>query len=179
MSQEDLPARISIALRSDRVSQPEIFVEDAPEIDDFEYDRLYRRLETMEAEHPELVTPDSPTQKVGASALNTFAPVTHEVPMESLHDSFSEEELLDFDRRVREEVGDPVYVVEPKFDGLSVSLEYRDGLFVRGSTRGDGLVGEGRHGEPARDPHRAEKAQPPDSVSGGARRSLYAAQELL
>ncbi len=118
------------------------YVEDAPEIDDYEYDMLYRRLQAMESEHPELVTPDSPTQKVGGPALNTFAPVAHEVPMESLHDSFSEEELLDFDRRVREAVGDPVYVVEPKFDGLSVSLEYRDGLFVRGSTRGDGLVGE-------------------------------------
>lgn len=118
------------------------YVEDAPEIDDYEYDMLYRRLQAMESEHPELVTPDSPTQKVGGPALNTFAPVAHEVPMESLHDSFSEEELLDFDRRVREAVGDPVYVVEPKFDGLSVSLEYLDGLFVRGSTRGDGLVGE-------------------------------------
>ena len=118
------------------------YVEDAPEIDDYEYDMLYRRLQAMESEHPELVTPDSPTQKVGGPALNTFAPVAHEVPMESLHDSFSEEELLDFDRRVREAVGDPVYVVEPKFDGLSVSLEYRDGLFVRGSTRGDGFVGE-------------------------------------
>ena len=179
MSQEDLLREYQSLCDQIAYHNRKYYVEDAPEIDDFEYDRLYRRLETMEAEHPELVTPDSPTQKVGASALNTFAPVTHEVPMESLHDSFSEEELLDFDRRVREEVGDPVYVVEPKFDGLSVSLEYRDGLFVRGSTRGDGLVGEGRHGEPARDPHRAEKAQPPDSVSGGARRSLYAAQELL
>ena len=118
------------------------YVEDAPEIDDYEYDMLYRRLQAIEAEFPDLVTPDSPTQKVGGPALNTFAPVAHEVPMESLHDSFSEEELLDFDRRVREAVAQPVYVVEPKFDGLSVSLEYRDGLFVRGSTRGDGLVGE-------------------------------------
>ena len=118
------------------------YVEDAPEIDDYEYDMLYRRLQAIEAEFPDFVTPDSPTQKVGGPALNTFAPVAHEVPMESLHDSFSEEELLDFDRRVREVVTQPVYVVEPKFDGLSVSLEYRDGLFVRGSTRGDGLVGE-------------------------------------
>ena len=118
------------------------YVEDAPEIDDYEYDMLYRRLQAIEAAYPAFVTPDSPTQQVGGPALNTFAPVTHEVPMESLHDSFSEEELFDFDRRVREAVGDPVYVVEPKFDGLSVSLEYRDGLFVRGSTRGDGLVGE-------------------------------------
>ena len=125
-----------------RYHNQKYYVEDAPEIDDYEYDMLYRRLQASEAAYPELVTPDSPTQKVGGPALNTFAPVAHEVPMESLHDSFSEDELYDFDRRVREAVGDPVYVVEPKFDGLSVSLEYRDGLFVRGSTRGDGLVGE-------------------------------------
>ena len=125
-----------------RYHNQKYYVEDAPEIDDYEYDMLYRRLQAIEAAYPELVTPDSPTQKVGGPALNTFAPVAHEVPMESLHDSFSEDELYDFDRRVREAVGDPVYVVEPKFDGLSVSLEYRDGLFVRGSTRGDGLVGE-------------------------------------
>lgn len=118
------------------------YAEDAPEINDYEYDMLYRKLEELEAQFPELVTPDSPTQKVGAPALNTFAPVEHTVPMESLHDSFSEEELRDFDRRVRETCGEVQYVVEPKFDGLSVSLEYRDGVLVRGSTRGDGLVGE-------------------------------------
>ena len=100
-----------------------------PEIDDYEYDMLYLRLQNLEAEFPQLVTPDSPTQKVGGPALNTFAPVSHAVPMESLHDSFSEEELMDFDRRVRETVEKPLYVVEPKFDGLSVSLEYRDGIF--------------------------------------------------
>lgn len=118
------------------------YVEDKPEIDDYEYDMLYLRLQNLEAEFPEFITPDSPTQKVGGPALNTFAPVSHTVPMESLHDSFSEEELLDFDRRVRETVEHPIYVVEPKFDGLSVSLEYRDGVFFRGSTRGDGVVGE-------------------------------------
>lgn len=118
------------------------YVEDAPEISDYEYDRLYRQLEELEQEFPQLVTADSPTQKVGGPALNTFAPVEHTVPMESLHDSFSEEELLDFDRKVRETCGAVRYVVEPKFDGLSVSLEYRDGVLVRGSTRGDGLVGE-------------------------------------
>ena len=118
------------------------YVEDAPEIDDYEYDMLYRQLQQLENDHPEWIQPDSPTQRVGGAPLNTFEKVEHEVPMESLHDSFSEEELMDFDRRVREVVSDPVYIVEPKFDGLSVSLEYRDGLFVRGSTRGDGLVGE-------------------------------------
>ena len=96
----------------------------------------------MEQEYPDLVTEDSPTQKIGGAVYNTFAEVVHQVPLESLHDSFSQEELRDFDRRVREAVGPVTYVVEPKFDGLSVALEYRDGLFVRGSTRGDGLVGE-------------------------------------
>lgn len=118
------------------------YTEDDPEISDREYDMLYRRLEDLEAEFPELVTADSPTQKIGGSVYNTFAPVTHQVPLESLHDSFSEEELLDFDRRVRDVVADPEYVVEPKFDGLSVAIEYRDGRLVRGSTRGDGFVGE-------------------------------------
>jgi DNA ligase (NAD+) len=118
------------------------YVEDAPEIDDFEYDELYRRLEEIETQFPELVTPDSPTQKIGGETLTKFSPVVHTVPMESLHDSFSGEELQDFDRRVREAVEDPAYIVEPKFDGLSVSAEYRDGVFVRGSTRGDGFVGE-------------------------------------
>ena len=118
------------------------YTEDDPEISDFEYDQLYHQLETLESQFPELVTPDSPTQKVGGAVYNTFAPVTHQVPLESLHDSFSEEEMRDFDRRVRETVGDVEYVVEPKFDGLSVALEYRDGVFVRGSTRGDGVTGE-------------------------------------
>ena len=118
------------------------YVEDAPEIEDYEYDQLYRQLEELEAQFPQLVSSDSPTQKVGGPALNTFAPVEHTVPMESLHDSFSEEELRDFDRRVREACPQAQYVVEPKFDGLSVALEYRDGVLVRGSTRGDGLVGE-------------------------------------
>jgi len=118
------------------------YVEDAPEIDDYEYDMLYRRLQQVEAQFPELVTSDSPTQKVGGATLNKFEPVVHTVPMESLHDSFSEQELMDFDRKVRAAAENPVYIVEPKFDGLSVSIEYRDGLFVRGSTRGDGSVGE-------------------------------------
>ena len=118
------------------------YEEDNPEITDYEYDMMLRELEGIELAYPELVTEDSPTQRVGGAALNKFTPVTHEVPMESLHDSFSEEELFDFDRKVREEVPKVSYVVEPKFDGLSVSLEYRNGIFVRGSTRGDGSVGE-------------------------------------
>jgi DNA ligase (NAD+) len=118
------------------------YVQDAPEISDYEYDMLYRELQQLENEFPQLVTPDSPTQKVGAAPLNKFEPVVHTVPLESLQDAFSEEEMAEFDRRVRAVVHDPVYIVEPKFDGLSVALEYRDGVYVRGSTRGDGLVGE-------------------------------------
>lgn len=118
------------------------YTEDAPEISDFEYDQLYRQLEELEGQFPELITEDSPTQKVGGPVYNTFAPVIHQVPLESLHDSFSEEELRDFHRRVQEAVGQVEYVAEPKFDGLSVALEYVDGIFVRGSTRGDGVTGE-------------------------------------
>ncbi len=115
---------------------------DEPEISDFEYDRLLRELENLEEEFPSLKRPDSPTNRVGGSAGEKFSPVTHAVPMESLHDSFSHDELRDFDRRVREVAPDVSYVVEPKFDGLSVSCEYRNGVFVRGSTRGDGTTGE-------------------------------------
>lgn len=118
------------------------YTEDSPEIDDYEYDVLYVRLQQLEAEFPQLVSKASPTQKVGGALLNQFEKVVHTVAMESLHDSFSEQELLDFDRKVRSVVDTPIYIVEPKFDGLSVSIEYRDGVFVRGSTRGDGLVGE-------------------------------------
>ena len=116
--------------------------EDAPEIEDYQYDMMMRRLESLEQANPRYVSPDSPTQKVGGKADNSFAPVAHTVRMESLQDAFSTAELRDFDRRVQGSVDHPRYVVEPKIDGLSVSLEYRDGVFVRGSTRGDGDVGE-------------------------------------
>ena len=116
--------------------------QDDPVISDYEYDALLRDLENLEAEFPELITPMSPTQRVGGSRGEKFSPVVHSVPMESLHDSFSADELRDFDRRVREAVPSPSYVVEPKFDGLSVSCEYTNGVFTRGSTRGDGVTGE-------------------------------------
>lgn len=116
--------------------------QDSPEISDYEYDMLLRELETIETEFPALLKEDSPTQRVGGERAEKFSPVEHVVPMESLHDSFSFDELRDFDRRVRETAVDVSYVVEPKFDGLSVSAEYRNGVFVRGSTRGDGRVGE-------------------------------------
>lgn len=115
---------------------------DEPEIEDYEYDMLLKELEELEAEYPEFADENSPTKRVGGEASVKFSPVVHNVRMESLHDSFSKEELLDFDKRVRTAVDNPVYVVEPKIDGLSVSAEYRNGIFVRGSTRGDGDVGE-------------------------------------
>ena len=116
--------------------------QDNPEISDYEYDKLLRELEDLEKQFPTLLKKDSPTQKVGGNAGEKFSSVTHTVQMMSLHDSFSHSELLDFDRKVREVVQNPLYVVEPKFDGLSVSCEYENGVFVRGSTRGDGFVGE-------------------------------------
>ena len=118
------------------------YVLDAPTIPDYEYDRMLRELEELEKAHPELVTPDSPTQRVGGEALDSFQQVVHRVPLQSLQDVFSPEELLDFDRRVRESGAVPEYVLEPKVDGLSMALEYENGVFVRGATRGRGDVGE-------------------------------------
>ena len=115
---------------------------DEPEISDFEYDKMLRELEKLEEQFPMLKSPLSPTNRVGGNAGEKFSPVTHTVVMESLHDSFSHDELRDFDRKVREVSSNVQYVVEPKFDGLSVSCEYENGVFVRGSTRGDGTTGE-------------------------------------
>ncbi|MEG2175214.1 MAG: NAD-dependent DNA ligase LigA, partial [Oscillospiraceae bacterium] len=125
------------AVKRAEVLRPEIehhnycyHVLDDPQIEDFEYDALMRELKALEC-------PDSPTQRVGAPVQNAFASVRHDVQMGSLQDVFSIDEVREFDRRVREKIEVPTYVVEPKIDGLSVSLEYRDGVFVRGSTRGD------------------------------------------
>ena len=118
------------------------YVDDDPVVEDSEYDRLQRELLTIEETYPALRAPDSPTSRVGGFADSLFTPVEHTVRMESLQDAFSEDELCDFDRRVRESAPQAQYVVEPKIDGLSVSLEYENGVFVRGSTRGDGDVGE-------------------------------------
>lgn len=120
----------------------EYYVLDAPTMADFEYDRLLRRLEELEAQYPELASPLSPTKRVGGEALSKFEKVTHEVPLESLQDVFSEDEVREFDTRLRQSLPDACYSVEPKVDGLSVALEYVDGAFVRGATRGDGRVGE-------------------------------------
>ncbi|MDE1164015.1 MAG: NAD-dependent DNA ligase LigA [Pseudomonas sp.] len=126
---------------------------DEPSIPDAEYDRLFRELKALEAEHPELVTPDSPTQRVGNVALGAFSQVRHEVPMLSLGNAFEEADMHEFDRRVTEGLDLPVgdlfgggaevhYSCEPKLDGLAVSLLYQDGQLVRGATRGDGTTGE-------------------------------------
>lgn len=116
--------------------------QDAPQLEDFQYDDLMRELRQIEAEYPQLVTPDSPTQHVGGTPSGRFAKVAHTVKMESLLDAFSYDELRDFDRRVRDAGIQPQYVVEIKIDGLSCSLEYENGQLVRASTRGDGEVGE-------------------------------------
>ena len=126
---------------------------DEPSIPDAEYDRLFRELKALEAEHPELVTADSPTQRVGSAALSAFTQVRHEVPMLSLGNAFDETDMREFDRRVSEGLDLPAgdlfgggaeveYSCEPKLDGLAVSLLYRDGNLVRGATRGDGTTGE-------------------------------------
>lgn len=119
------------------------YVDDAPVISDYDYDMLMVRLIKLEEEHPELITPTSPTQRVGGKALSQFTQVRHQVPLESLSDVFSYEELADFGVRMDQALGsDRIFCVEPKVDGLSMSLEYENGYFVRGATRGDGLVGE-------------------------------------
>lgn len=118
------------------------YVLDDPEISDYEYDMLMQQLKELEKQFPELVTPDSPTMRVGGEAVTLFNKVEHVVQMGSLQDVFNKQDVIDFDARVRETVPDPEYVVEPKIDGLSVSLEYENGIFVRGSTRGDGFIGE-------------------------------------
>ncbi len=116
--------------------------QDSPEIEDFEYDKLMHELITLEEKYPDLITADSPTHRVGGNADDQFTPVTHRVPLESLQDAFSFEDVRSFDAKIKAVLPNPVYIVEPKIDGLSVSLEYENGLFVRGATRGDGKVGE-------------------------------------
>lgn len=119
------------------------YVDDAPAISDYEYDMLMQQLKALEKEHPELVTPDSPTQRIGGPALSKFEPVHHQVPLESLTDVFSVDELFAFGERMDSTLpGHHSYTVEPKIDGLSMSLEYENGVFIRGATRGDGVTGE-------------------------------------
>ena len=141
----DIAARRVDALRAEiNEHNYRYHVLDDPAIPDVEYDRLVRQLETLEAEHPDLVTPDSPTQRVGMAPSGAFAPVVHAVPMLSLSNAFSDEEIHDFVRKIAERVGsdDVPFSVEPKLDGLAINLRYEDGVFVRGATRGDGATGE-------------------------------------
>ncbi len=125
-----------------RYHNKKYYDEDAPEISDYDYDMMQRKLRALEAEHPEFVDANSPTQRVGGAASEKFSKVTHTYPLESLQDVFSFDELSEFYERVENAVGQAAYVVEYKIDGLSVALEYVDGVFVRGATRGDGQVGE-------------------------------------
>ncbi len=153
MTDATAAARI-LALRADLdLHSHRYYVLDEPSIPDAEYDRLFNELKALEAAHPELITADSPTQRVGGAALSAFGEVRHEVPMLSLGNAFEEGDLLDFDRRVREGLELPAgdlfgggaeveYCCEPKLDGLAVSLLYENGLLVRGATRGDGTTGE-------------------------------------
>lgn len=139
---EDIKQKIEELRKTLRYHSDRYYNDDAPEIEDYEYDMMMRELKKLEEQYPEYDTPDSPTKRVGGKADNSFESVVHSVRMESLQDAFSKEELLDFDNRVKDNGFVPKYCVEPKIDGLSVSLEYENGLFVRGSTRGDGDVGE-------------------------------------
>ena len=140
MNFEEAKKRIAQLTDEIRYHNNLYYNQDAPEIEDYEYDALTRELKSLEKEFPELISPDSPTQTVGGNANTLFSPVVHSVKMESLQDVFSLDELRDFDGRI--DKTRTVYSVEPKIDGLSVSLEYSSGRFVRGSTRGDGVTGE-------------------------------------
>ena len=145
------PAEVAAALREQlNAHAHRYYVLDEPSIPDAEYDRLYRELQAIEAAHPELVTPDSPTQRVGGQALSSFASVRHAVPMLSIHTEtdVTEKGAIQFDARVRKQLGfdtqapDVGYMVELKFDGLAISLQYQDHRLVQASTRGDGQTGE-------------------------------------
>ena len=141
-SMTEIEKKIEELRKTLRYHSDRYYNDDAPEIEDYEYDMMMRELKKLEEKYPEYDAPDSPTKKVGGVADNSFESVAHSVRMESLQDAFSKDELREFSNRVEDTVLDVNYVVEPKIDGLSVSLEYRDGVFLRGSTRGNGDVGE-------------------------------------
>lgn len=141
-SMTEIEKKIEELRKTLRYHSDRYYNDDAPEIEDYEYDMMMRELKKLEEKYPEYDAPDSPTKKVGGVADNSFESVAHSVRMESLQDAFSKDELREFSNRVEDTVSDVNYVVEPKIDGLSVSLEYRDGVFLRGSTRGNGDVGE-------------------------------------
>jgi len=138
----DIQAKIDQLRQQLNLWSQQYYEQDAPTVSDYEYDMTLRTLEELEEANPHLITPDSPTQRVGGKALDVFRQVQHQVPLQSLQDLFAPDELIAFAQRVAEQTPNPVWVVEPKVDGLSVALEYEDGIFVRGATRGDGQVGE-------------------------------------
>lgn len=144
ISQPTDEARISQIRDLIRLYDFQYYVQDAPTVSDNEYDGLFRELQALEAKHPNLVTPDSPTQRVGGSPVRAFSSITHRVAMLSLNNAFGDNELNAFDKRVREGLGlnQVEYAVEPKFDGLAITLTYENGIFTQGATRGDGYTGE-------------------------------------
>src|SRR6266849_6339719 len=144
MATPSIEKRISELRERIEKANYEYHVLDQPKISDESYDALMRELQDLESKHPELVTPESPTQRVGAAPSSRFAPVEHARPMLSLSNVFDEAELRAFDQRVRKGLGrdDIAYVCELKIDGLAINLAYQDGVFVQGATRGDGFVGE-------------------------------------
>jgi DNA ligase (NAD+) len=144
MSNESSRARVKELRKLINHHNYQYHVLDDPDVPDAEYDRLFKELVSIEDSHPDLITPDSPTQRVGATPFEEFAKVKHDVPMLSLSNAFSDQEIQDFDRRVRDRIdGASIeYVTEPKMDGVAVSLLYEDGVLIRGATRGDGLTGE-------------------------------------
>ena len=142
MNKHDAQIRINELVEELNFHSRKYYVEDSPEISDYEYDMKMRELKSLEAEYPELILAHSPTQRVGDVPLSEFTAVHHEVPLKSLQDVFSYSELEDFDRRVKKVQSDPEYVVELKIDGLSVAVEYKNGILVRGATRGNGIDGE-------------------------------------
>ena len=144
ISQPTDEARISQIRDLIRLYDFQYYVQDAPTVSDNEYDGLFRELQALEAKHPNLVTPDSPTQRVGGSPVRAFSSITHRVAMLSLNNAFGDDELNAFDKRVREGLGlnQVEYAVEPKFDGLAITLTYENGIFTQGATRGDGYTGE-------------------------------------
>ncbi|MBR0449252.1 MAG: NAD-dependent DNA ligase LigA, partial [Clostridia bacterium] len=142
MASNEIKERVNALRESLTYHSRKYYVEDSPEISDYEYDMMFAQLKALEEQYPELYDPASPTQRVGGEALDKFEKVTHTVRMDSLSDVFSFEETEDFCRRMSEELSSATYSVEPKIDGLSVSLIYENGELVRGATRGDGNVGE-------------------------------------
>lgn len=142
MNKEDIKSKIISLRKVINYHNKMYYLLDLPEIDDLEYDKLLHELIDLEKQYPEFYDSNSPTLRVGGAALTTFEPVEHKVQMGSLQDVFNLDDIYDFDKKVRQLVDDPEYVLEPKIDGLSVSLEYKNGRFIRASTRGDGHIGE-------------------------------------